>query len=139
MSLFGWLLLWYVVDWDAATLRPLFLVVLLGGLDSLFSGGCAPHPPRRFSSDHPTVYPVFEIYQTPSAGGNGPQPDIMLTAKFALTAADEALCNAKLNRKMLQDKRVGVCIGTTVGSAMNNEEFYWDYRSGRRPPMEAIP
>lgn len=108
-------------------------------MDSLFSGGCAPHPPRRFSSDHPTVYPVFEIYQTPSAGGNGPQPDIMLTAKFALTAADEALCNAKLNRKMLQDKRVGVCIGTTVGSAMNNEEFYWDYRSGRRPPMDAIP
>jgi 3-oxoacyl-[acyl-carrier-protein] synthase-1/3-oxoacyl-[acyl-carrier-protein] synthase II len=107
-------------------------------MDSLFSGGCIPHPPSRFSSDHPTVYPVFEIYQTPSAGGNLPQPDIMLTARFALTAAEEALDNAGLNRKMFRDKRVGVCIGTTVGSSMNNENFYRDYRSSGRPHMDAI-
>ena len=107
-------------------------------MDSLFGGGCTPHPPSRFSSDHPTVYPVFEIFKTPSAGGNDLQADIMLTAKFALTAAEEALANARLSRKMLQDKRVGVCIGTTVGSAMNNEEFYRNYRSGGRPHMDAI-
>jgi 3-oxoacyl-[acyl-carrier-protein] synthase II len=107
-------------------------------MDSLFGGGCTPHPPNRFSSDHPTVYPVFEIFKTPSAGGNDLQADIMLTAKFALTAAEEALANARLSRKMLQDKRVGVCIGTTVGSAMNNEEFYRNYRSGGRPHMDAI-
>jgi len=107
-------------------------------MDSLFGGGCTPQPPSRFSSDHPTVYPVFEIYKTPSTGGNGPQADIMLTAKFALTAAEEALANAGLNRKILPDKRVGICIGTTVGSAMNNEEFYRDYRSGGRPHMDAI-
>ena len=107
-------------------------------MDSLFSGGCRPHPPRRFSSDHPTVYPVFEIFKTPSIGDNGPQSDIMLTAKFALTAAEEALGNAKLNRKILAGKRVGVCIGTTTGSAMNNEDFYRDYRSSGRPHMDAI-
>ena len=107
-------------------------------MTSLFSGGCRPHPPSRFSSDHPTAYPVFEIRQTHSASDNGPQPDIMLTAKFALIAAEEALANAGLNREMLQDKRVGVCIGTTVGSAMNNEEFYRGYRSRRRPHMDAI-
>jgi 3-oxoacyl-[acyl-carrier-protein] synthase II len=107
-------------------------------MDSLFGGGCTPQPPSRFSSDHPTVYPVFEIFKTPSAGGNDLQADIMLTAKFALTAAEEALANARLGRKMLQDKRVGVCIGTTVGSAMNNEEFFRNYRSGGRPHMDAI-
>jgi 3-oxoacyl-[acyl-carrier-protein] synthase II len=107
-------------------------------MDSLFGGGCTPQPPSRFSSDHPTVYPVFEIYKTPSTSGNGPQLDIMLTAKFALTAAEEALTNAGLNRKILPDKRVGICIGTTVGSAMNNEEFYRDYRSSGRPHMDAI-
>jgi 3-oxoacyl-[acyl-carrier-protein] synthase II len=105
---------------------------------SLFKGGCTPHPPSRFSSDHPTAYPVFEIYKTPSAGGSGQQSDLMLTAKFALTAAEEALDNAQLNRKMLPVKRVGVCIGTTTGSAMNNEDFYLDYRSSGRPPMDAI-
>ena len=107
-------------------------------LYSLFNDGCTPHPPSRFSSDHPTAYPVFEIYKLPSVGGNGPQPDIMLTAKFALTAAEEALGNAGLDREMLQDKRVGVCIGTTVGGTMNNEEFYRDYLSGCRPHMDAI-
>jgi 3-oxoacyl-[acyl-carrier-protein] synthase II len=107
-------------------------------LNSLFYGGCSPKPPTRFSSDHPTDYPVFEVSQIPSVGSNGPQSDIMLTAKFALKAAEEALGNAGLNSKMLQDKRVGVCIGTTVGSTMNNEDFYWKYRSGSRPQMDAI-
>jgi len=107
-------------------------------MDSLFSGGCAPNPPTRFSSGHPTDYPVFEILEMPSVGGNGPQSDIMLTAKFASKAAQQALGNAGLSRKMLQDKRVGVCIGTTVGSTMNNEEFYRKYRSSSRPQMAAI-
>jgi 3-oxoacyl-[acyl-carrier-protein] synthase-1/3-oxoacyl-[acyl-carrier-protein] synthase II len=39
---------------------------------------------------------------------------------------------------LLQKKRVGVCIGTTVGSAMNSEAFYRDYRSGHHPEMDAI-
>jgi 3-oxoacyl-[acyl-carrier-protein] synthase-1/3-oxoacyl-[acyl-carrier-protein] synthase II len=95
-------------------------------------------PPTRFASDHPTDYPVFEILEMPSVGSNHLQPDMMLTARFALRAAAEALGNAGLNRKMLQDKRVGICIGTTVGSAMNNEKFYREYRSSSRPQMAAI-
>ena len=107
-------------------------------MDSLFSGGCTPKPPSRFSSNHTTIYPVFEIYKTPSICSKDPKSDIMLTAKFALTAADEAIGNAGLNRKMLQDKRVGVCVGTTVGGTMNNEEFYRNYRGNGRPKMNAI-
>jgi len=107
-------------------------------MNSMARGGCRPQPPSRFSSSHATIYPVFEICKMPSAKKNGLQSDIMLTAEFALTAAEEALDNAGLNRKMLQGKKVGVCVGTTVGSAMNNEEFYRDYRSSGRPPMDAI-
>ena len=107
-------------------------------MGSLFSSACSPNPPTRFSSDHPTDYPVFEILEMPSIRSNGPQLDITLTAKFALKAAQQALGNAGLSRKMLQDKRVGVCIGTTVGSTMNNEEFYRKYRSSSRPQMAAI-
>jgi 3-oxoacyl-[acyl-carrier-protein] synthase-1/3-oxoacyl-[acyl-carrier-protein] synthase II len=111
---------------------------LKASLDALFSGQCKPHPPIRFSSDHPTRYPVFEIIQTPSAGDNGQPSDMMLTARFALQAAQEALGDAGLDRNILQGKRVGVCIGTTVGSTMNNEAFYRDYRGNGRPPMDAI-
>lgn len=108
-------------------------------MGALFCGSCVPNPPTRFSSDHPTAYPVFEILELPPpVGSNDPQPDIMLTARFALRAAEEALGNAGLNRKILQAKRVGICIGTTVGSAMNNEEFYREYRSSNRPQMAAI-
>ena len=106
--------------------------------DTLFSGGCLPKPPTRFSGDHPTDYPVFEIVENPLLGMSDQPTDIMLTAKFALSAADQARNNAGLNRKNLKEKRVGVCIGTTVGSTMNNEEFYREYRSSRRPQMDAI-
>jgi 3-oxoacyl-[acyl-carrier-protein] synthase-1/3-oxoacyl-[acyl-carrier-protein] synthase II len=105
---------------------------------SLFSDKRTPLPPSRFSSDHPSVYPVFEIVKQPLTSANGLEPDIMLTAKFALAAAEEAIGNAELNRKMLHHNRVGICIGTTVGSAMNDEKFYRDYRSGHRPQMDAI-
>ncbi len=105
---------------------------------SLFAGRRAPRPPTRFSSTHPTDYPVFEIPDTTLFFRSSRQPDIMLTAQLGLTATREALDNAGWNREMLRNKRVGVCIGTTVGSAMNNEAFYREYRSGQHPRMDAI-
>lgn len=107
-------------------------------MDSLFGGRRAPLPPIRFSSDHPAKYPVFEVSELPAVGGKRPRADIMLSAEFALKASEEALEHAGLNRKMLAGKRVGVCIGTTVGSTMNNEEFYRKYRNSNRPQMAAI-
>lgn len=107
-------------------------------METLFSGGRPPNPPIRFASDHAADYPVFEIVDLPAVSGRGPQSDIMLTAKFALKAAQEALDDAGLDRKLLRNKRVGVCIGTTVGCTMNNEEFYRKFRSRSRPQMAAI-
>ena len=107
-------------------------------MDSLFAGGRTPRPPTRFSSAHPTDYPVFEIADTTLFFKSSRQPDIMLTARLGLTATREALADAGWNREMLRNKRVGVCIGTTVGSTMNNEAFYREYRSGQHPRMDAI-
>jgi len=107
-------------------------------MQSITGNGCAPQPPTRFSSDHAVAYPVFEVPQQYSFGGAARNSDTLLTADFALTATLEALADAGLSRADLQDKRVGVCIGTTVGSAMNNEDFYWQYRQGRHPDMKAV-
>ena len=107
-------------------------------MQSIADGRRAPQPPTRFSSDHAVAYPVFEVPQPYFGDGAAPDPDTTLTADFALTAAREALTDAGLNRGELEDKRIGVCIGTTVGSAMNNEAFYREFCRGRSPDMHAI-
>jgi len=49
---------------------------------------------------------------------------VLRTCQLALTAALEAIENAGLDREFLKKMRVGVCIGTNVGSCVNNEAFY---------------
>lgn len=107
-------------------------------MDSLFAGKRKPLPPTRFSSDHQVAYPVFEITRAFPADSSNQRSDILFTAELALVAAKEAIENAGWNPEVLKNRQVGVCIGTTVGSAMNNEEFYRSYRSGGNPSMAAI-
>ncbi len=104
----------------------------------LFSGRRAPAPPQSFTSSHPVTYPVFEVpVEFPEQRGVG-KPDVLRTGRLALVAAAEALADAGLGRQELRGLRVGVCIGTTVGSAMNNEPFYRQFKRGERPPIEPI-
>jgi len=107
-------------------------------MDSLFAGRQKFAPPARFSSSHPVRYPVFEIPDEFTFLGCDQKSDILRTARLAVTAAGEALGNAGWSPATMQEKRVGVCIGTTVGSAMNNEGFYRDFRRGCHPEMNAI-
>ena len=53
---------------------------------------------------------------------------MLRTCQLAVTAALEAIVNAGLDREFLKKKRVGVCIGTNVGSCVNNEAFYLSHR-----------
>jgi 3-oxoacyl-[acyl-carrier-protein] synthase-1/3-oxoacyl-[acyl-carrier-protein] synthase II len=102
-------------------------------LETLFRGERHPQPPTRFGSGHPVRYPVFEV------AARLPGSDrFSRTARLALAAAREALADAALSPAELAGKRVGVCFGTTVGSAMNNEEFYRQFRDGEHPEMDAI-
>lgn len=102
-------------------------------LAALFRGERAPAPPRRFATSHPTPFPVFEV-----AEDFGGRDDLLRTSLLALAAAGEALADAGWNRESLRPLRVGVCLGTTVGSAMNNEEFYREYRQGLEPTLAPI-
>lgn len=55
------------------------------------------------------------------------------TILLALTAIDEALDQAGITLEKLQEKRVGIVIGTTVGCTFHNEEYYSDWKNGAQP------
>ncbi len=107
-------------------------------MESLFKERRHPAPPSRFETEHAIRYPVFEVSEgffPPELPEDG---QLLRTSRLALAATLEALHDADWNPEDLKGLRVGVCIGTTVGSAMNSEEFYRDYRSGKRPEMTPI-
>ena len=103
---------------------------------AMLKGTRNPQPPRVFSSEHVEDYPVFEILDPLPAPGT--DRELLRTTRLAISAAMEAIEDAGLNAAELQQLRVGVCLGTTVGSAMNNEEFYRDFRKGDDPDMAPI-
>jgi 3-oxoacyl-[acyl-carrier-protein] synthase II len=83
-------------------------------------------------------YPVFSLDEQALPAGYAEGPECERCGRLAVAAADEALGQAGLTRAELARRRVGVCLGTTVGSAMNHEPFYRDFRAGRRPGLEPI-
>jgi 3-oxoacyl-(acyl-carrier-protein) synthase len=96
------------------------------------------HPPQRFSTGHEIQYPVFEItdkFKKPEAKNN---QDLTMTAQMAIAAVYQALEDARIDKSYLEKKRVGVCMGTTVGSALNNDQFYIDFRDQKQPGMTPI-
>ena len=106
-------------------------------MDSLFEGRRNPAPPTRFSGTHAVPYPVFEVPLTAIPGNIMDSPHISLTGKLALAAAHQAVNDAGLDRAALRGRRVGVCVGTTVGVAMNNEVFYGEFRERGQPRDDA--
>jgi 3-oxoacyl-[acyl-carrier-protein] synthase-1/3-oxoacyl-[acyl-carrier-protein] synthase II len=107
-------------------------------MKSLFRGDRHPRPPRGFSTDQPVPYPVFEVEGDFSLSEAGPMPDVLRTSRMALAAAAEALDDAQWDRRRLRSLRVGVCIGTSAGSTLNNDEFYMEFHAGRDPSMAPV-
>lgn len=107
-------------------------------LESLFGGDRKPLPPRRFTANHSVSYPVFEVTDDLTSLRVKGTPDISRTARLALAAALEAIGNAGLDRELLRSRRVGVCLGTSVGNAMNSESFHRQLRHNEEPEMAPI-
>ncbi|MDZ4383134.1 MAG: beta-ketoacyl-[acyl-carrier-protein] synthase family protein [Thermodesulfovibrionia bacterium] len=82
--------------------------------------------------DTPLKYPVFEVKSIPDEFYLEGQR----TLSLALCAVDEALKDAKIDN--LSKFRVGVCLGTTVASQLNDLEFYKSYRNSGSAPMAAV-
>ena len=75
--------------------------------------------------------PVFEVRQIPA----GFKVEKSRTLGLSLCAVDEALNSASLGD--ITKLRVGVSMGTTVASQLNDLEFYRSYRSRGAASMEA--
>ena len=76
--------------------------------------------------------PVFEVKQLPT----GYHLEGWRTLSLARVAVDEALREARL--ESLEGLRVGVCLGTTVASQLNDLPFYRSYRDNGSADMAAI-
>jgi len=77
-------------------------------------------------------HPVFEVKSFPPAYHLEGQR----TLSLALIAADQALREARLTDD-LSRYRVGVCLGTTVASQLNDIGFYMTYRQNKSAPLTA--
>ena len=83
-------------------------------------------------------YPVFQLDSNSLPDGYSQSPECERCGRLAIAAAREALTHAGLTAELLKQRRVGVCVGTTVGAAMNNEVFYRDFKAGRMPAMGPV-
>ncbi len=100
----------------------------------LYAGKRNPLPPQNIQADLDVAYPVFEVFSPQVIADD----KTTRTSKLALIAVNEALAQAHLNRNDLQGLRVGVALGTTVGSTLNNEPFYRRFKAGQKPGLQAI-
>lgn len=79
------------------------------------------------------TYPVFEI----KGVDVGKYDKGTRTLNLALRAVREAIDDAELQND-LQEFKVGVCLGTTVASQLNDLEFYRAYRSGKNVSINSV-
>ena len=118
------------------------------GMKNMFDNVRTPGPPKQFSTNHSIKYPVFSLPDSPGSDSTGsesvnqwvsePSHTLTLTARMGIAAAAQALEDAGIHPKDLKHKRVGVCMGTTVGCALNNDPFYIQYKQGNHPGMDPI-
>lgn len=77
-------------------------------------------------------YPVFQVQKSYSQ-----EPSAMRSLSLAITAACEAIADAGFNHGF-GNLRVGICLGTTVASQLNDTDFYQQYRTHGQAPMNSV-
>lgn len=107
-------------------------------MESMFRGERNPHPPIRFTTDHPTSYLVLELRDGFKLPLDKQESAYSRTCQLALAAALQALTDAGWDVESLRGKRVGVCVGTTVGCALNCDDFYRAYKDAAVPEMSIM-
>lgn len=97
--------------------------------NNLYAAKRNPAPPRRIEVSLDDQYPVFEIPEIPQDR----QSNESLSSFFTRYCAEQACREAGLDLINYPDKkRIGVCIGTTVGCTLNNEDYYRDFYAGKK-------
>jgi len=102
-------------------------------LECFYEGRRNAGPVSLFASDIKSpVYEVRDLFC-------GHFPERLRTLNLCLAAIDDALeGNCSVTRAALKGKRIGVAIGTTVGSILNDLDFYREYRKTGKASMVAV-
>ena len=102
-------------------------------LECFYEGRRNAGPVSLFASDIKSpVYEVRDLFC-------GHFPERLRTLNLCLAAIDDALeGNCSVTRAALKGKRIGVAIGTTVGSTLNDLDFYREYRKTGKASMVAV-
>jgi 3-oxoacyl-[acyl-carrier-protein] synthase II len=121
---------------DSVLITGLGVISAAGGnleesLDSLAAGRRNAGPVTLFKT--PLDRPVFEVARIPGKF----LMEGRRTAGLAMCAVEEALMNARLEG-VLSELSVGVCMGTTVASQLNDIDFYATYRREGSAPLTAV-
>lgn len=101
-------------------------------LSSLASGRRDPAPPTLI--DSPLKNPAFEVLGLDEKYCIHGQR----TLGLMLMAAHEAASMAGISQGSLKGARVGVCLGTTVASQLNDISFYRTYKESGDPGLEPV-
>ena len=80
----------------------------------------------------PLDYPVFQVNDFIQ-----PDPSAMRSLNLTFKAASEAIAEAGFTGGF-GNLRVGICLGTTVASQLNDTDFYRQYRSQGNAPMNSV-
>ncbi len=91
---------------------------------SLYNGHRQPGPPTTFTIPAENGSPVFEVPPAFLPAEIRRRDRLPRLFQLVLSAASEAIGHADWTVRELGGLRVGVCLGTNVGTAMNNERFY---------------
>jgi len=97
-------------------------LVLKECMDFLYKGERNPAPPANFPTK--LTFPVFEVLEDFFQSSLFKEKNVLRTCKLALTATLEAISDSGFDRKTLETKRVGACIGTNIGCSMYDESLY---------------
>ena len=77
-------------------------------------------------------YPAFEVKNLPFE-----TPNSMRSLNLAFCSLQQAIEEAKLDAGF-GDLRVGICLGTTVASQLNDTDFYREYKTTGSAPMGSV-
>ncbi len=97
-------------------------------LVNMFAGKRNPQPPTKFTTEHQVASLVLELSDELKLPLDEEEEIYSRTCQLALVAAQQALTDAGWDSESLRGKRVGVCLGTTVGCALNCDDFYRTYK-----------
>ncbi len=100
-----------------------------------------PGSPARLNAGIKRLSPVFAVptdSEDEMIDWTGATSEKTRCVLFFLAALAEALAQAGLAAADLRGRRIGVCVGTTVGCTLNDESFYSGFRKNQQPGLTAV-